>query len=74
MWKDELRKEVWDKLNVELDQQPEKELCGYCNKPIKGVHDRHSTKFKDVKNPICSHCNYTIEIPRRMKATQGDKR
>ena len=37
------------------------------------VHERHSTRFKDTQNPICEKCNYTKEIPRRIKAMKGGK-
>ena len=32
------------------------------------MHDRHSSKFPDVENPICKKCNWDIEIPRRVGA------
>tara|TARA_B100000287_G_C20487978_1_gene723882 strand:+ start:405 stop:602 length:198 start_codon:yes stop_codon:yes gene_type:complete len=47
----------------------EDEKCGYCGEPIgDDIHNRHSTRFKDIENPICSKCNMEKEIPRRMKA------
>ena len=57
MWEEELRK------NIEFTKR---EKCGYCGNIIQGMHDRHSSKFPDVENPICKKCNWDIEIPRRV--------
>ena len=50
------------------------EKCGYCGEPIgDDIHNRHSTRFKDIENPICSKCNMEIEIPRRLGVVRDDK-
>ena len=73
MWKDNLKKNIGDWPGP--SDMPKQEKCGYCGKDMTnaGVHDRHSTRFKDTENPICSDCNWRIEIPRRYNAMQGDK-
>ena len=47
----------------------EDERCGYCGELIgDNVHNRNSSRFKDVENPICSKCNLEVEMPRRFGA------
>ena len=54
-----------------IKEEPVK--CGYCGKDMSnvGIHDRHSSRFPEVENPICSKCNYEIEMPRRFGMYTG---
>tara|TARA_R100000152_G_C6603497_1_gene59794 strand:+ start:255 stop:485 length:231 start_codon:yes stop_codon:yes gene_type:complete len=54
-----------------IKEEPVK--CGYCEKDMSnvGIHGRHSSRFPEVENPICSKCNFEIEIPRRFAMYTG---
>ena len=47
--------------------------CGYCGKDMSDAQhpDIHSSRFPEVENPICTKCNYEIELPRRFGMYQG---